>query len=47
MFDDFVLGPQCEEFYDEAKYWEPAIAEEPDDLKEDFLRYNQRQRTEF
>ena len=20
MFDDFDLGPQCEEFYDEAEY---------------------------
>ena len=22
MFDDFDLGPQCEEFYDDADHWE-------------------------
>ena len=37
MFDDFDLGPQCEEFYDDADYWEgrenaefPEIEEEID-----------------
>ena len=29
MFDDFDLGPQCEEFYDDAEYWESIINEEP------------------
>ena len=28
MFDDFDLGPQCEEFYNDAKYWEAIINEE-------------------
>lgn len=25
MFDDFDLGPQCEEFYDDADYWESVM----------------------
>lgn len=29
MFDDFDLGPQCEEFYDDAEYWESIMNEEP------------------
>lgn len=28
MFDDFDLGPQCEEFYDDANYWEAMMNEE-------------------
>ena len=28
MFDDFDLGPQCEEFYDDAEYWESIMNEE-------------------
>ena len=28
MFDDFDLGPQCEEFYDDADYWEAMMNEE-------------------
>ena len=28
MFDDFDLGPQCEEFYDDAEYWEAMMSEE-------------------
>ena len=28
MFDDFDLSPQCEEFYDDADYWEAMINEE-------------------
>ena len=28
MFDDFDLGPQYEEFYDDAKYWEAIMNEE-------------------
>ena len=28
MFDDFDLGPQCEEFYDDAEYWEAIMSEE-------------------
>ena len=28
MFDDFDLGPQCEEFYDDAEYWESVMHEE-------------------
>ena len=28
MFDDFDLGPQVEEFYDDAEYWEAIINEE-------------------
>ena len=28
MFDDFDLGPQCEEFYDDAEYWEAIMNEE-------------------
>ena len=27
MFDDFDLGPQCEEFYDDADYWESVMNE--------------------
>lgn len=36
MFDDFDLGPQCEEFYDDAEYWESIMNEEPveEDTKE-------------
>ena len=30
MFDDFDLGPQCEEFYDDADYWKSIINEEED-----------------
>ena len=30
MFDDFDLGPQCEEFYDDADYWEFIMNEEED-----------------
>lgn len=29
MFDDFDLGPQCEEFYVDAEYWESIMNEEP------------------
>lgn len=32
MFDDFDLGPQCEEFYDDVDYWESIMNE---DEKED------------
>ena len=28
MFDDVDLGPQCEEFYDDAEYWESIMNEE-------------------
>ena len=28
MFDDFDLGPQVEEFYDDAEYWEAIMYEE-------------------
>ena len=28
MFDDFDLGPQCEEFYDDADYWEYIMNED-------------------
>ena len=28
MFDDFDLDPQCEEFYDDANYWEAMMNEE-------------------
>lgn len=28
MFDDFDLGPQCEEFYNDAEYWELVMNEE-------------------
>ena len=28
MFDDFDLGPQVEEFYDDAEYWEATMNEE-------------------
>ena len=28
MFDDFDLGPQVEEFYDDADYWEAIMNEE-------------------
>ena len=31
MFDDFDLGPHCEEFYDEAEYWESIMNEEPEE----------------
>ena len=35
MFDDFDLGPQCEEFYDDAEYWESIMnKEEKDDIDE-------------
>ena len=34
MFDDFDLGPQCEEFYDGADYWESIMNEEKDDTDE-------------
>lgn len=36
MFDDFDLGPQCEEFYDDAEYWESIMNEEPveEDIEE-------------
>ena len=27
MFDDFDLGPQVEEFYDDAEYWEAIMNE--------------------
>lgn len=33
MFDDFDLGPQCEEFYDDVDYWESIMNE--DEEKED------------
>ena len=28
MFDDFDLGPQVEEFYNDAEYWEAIMNEE-------------------
>ena len=28
MFDDFDLYPQCEEFYNDADYWEAMMSEE-------------------
>ena len=31
MFDDFDLGPQCEEFYDDVEYWESVMNEEPEE----------------
>lgn len=31
MFDDFDLGPQCEEFYDDAEYWESIMNEEAEE----------------
>ena len=31
MFDDFDLGPQCEEFYDDAECWESIMNEEPEE----------------
>ena len=34
MFDDFDLGPQCEEFYDDADYWESIMNEKEDDTDE-------------
>lgn len=34
MFDDFDLGPQCEEFYDDTDYWESIMNEEKDDTDE-------------
>ena len=34
MFDDFDLGPQCEEFYDDEDYWESIMNEEKDDTDE-------------
>ena len=33
MFDDFDLGPQLEEFYDDAEYWEAIMNEEVYDDK--------------
>ncbi len=27
-FDDFDLGPQCEEDYDDANYWESVMNED-------------------
>ena len=30
MFDDFDLGPQCEEFYD-VEYWESIMNEESEE----------------
>lgn len=34
MFDDFDLSPQCEEFYDDADYWESIMNKEEDDTDE-------------
>ena len=34
MFDDFDLGPQCEEFYDDADYLVSIMNEEKDDTDE-------------
>ena len=34
MFDDFDLGPQCEEFYDDVDYWESIMNEEKDNTDE-------------
>lgn len=31
MFDDFDLGSQCEEFYDDVEYWESIMNEEPEE----------------
>ena len=31
MFDDFDLGLQCEEFYDDAEYWKSIMNEEPEE----------------
>ena len=31
MFDDFDLGPQVEEFYNHAEYWEAMMNEEVHD----------------
>ena len=31
MFDDFDLGPQCEEFYDAVEYWESIMNEAPEE----------------
>lgn len=31
MFDDFDLGPQYEEFYDDVEYWESIMNEEPEE----------------
>ena len=31
MFDDFDIGPQCEEFYDDADYWESIMNAEIED----------------
>ena len=28
MFDDFDLGPQCEEFYNDADHWKAMMNEE-------------------
>ena len=28
MFDDFDLGPQCEELYDDVDYWEAIMNKE-------------------
>lgn len=35
MFDDFDLGPQCEEFYDDVEYWESIMNEEPEEEEEE------------
>lgn len=32
MFDDFDLEIQCEEFYDDADYWEAQMNEDFEDL---------------
>lgn len=31
MFDDFDLGQQCEEFYDDADYWESIMNEDEEE----------------
>ena len=35
MFDDFDLGPQCEEFYDDADYWESIMNKEEEEEEDD------------
>lgn len=35
MFDDFDLGPQCEEFYDDADYWESIMNKKEEEEKDD------------
>lgn len=35
MFDDFDLGPQCEEFYDDADYWESIMNNKEEEEKDD------------